>query len=586
MVTEVFYSWGIQSVTLADTPLARDLTISQIKITGDEFLVLRNATNTNLQLSNYWLQYFNDFDLTKTSSASSFQLPSVWLTPSQSIMLSVGTAAACGPVWVSKLSFTLKDSAGMLQIVGMSQTSGIVGYKPQDQVSWSSKTSDPVDLKGISSSAAAQIYYRTDKAWLSAATPPGCTASSTSTSPATNTPDTLTSTNTSPPSILLSESDEASTISNIPIEDIGLIAPQLSEIVPNPGPPKTDANDEYIELYNPNDKPFDLSGFKLQSGGSSTYTFPDGEASLQPHEFKSFYASKTNLTLPNTAGEVKFLSPTGEILAQSDAYADAQDDYGWILADGLWQWTKVSTPNARNIITTETSTSVLGSNQTVRPPVSRKKQSYAPLTISEILPNPKSPQTDAENEFIEIYNPNSKAVKLAGYILLTGMQDNHRYTFKNGSIGPGSYIAFYSSTTHLTLSNNEGRAKLLAPNNSQIDATGDYVKAPDGQSWIYAAGKWQWSTTPTPGKPNIFVASTTNSANNTSANRSSAANGQANAAGRSENKSNPLHPLILAGIGGTVLLYALYEYRHDLANQFYRLRRNRAAGRAAGQITQ
>lgn len=582
MLLEIVYIWGMQSVTLADTPLAKELTISQIKITGDEFVVLRNATNTNLQLNNYWLQYFNDFDLARTSSGSSSQLPSVWLTPNQSIMLSVGTAAACGPVWVSKLSFTLKDSAGMLQVLGINQTSGIVGYKPQDQISWSSKSSDPVDVKGVSGSAAAQIYYRTDTGWLSAATPPGCVASSANTSSATNTPDTLTTSNTSPPSILLSESNESNSLSNIPAADIGLIAPQLSEIVPNPAAPKTDANDEYIELYNPNDKPFDLSGFKLRAD-TSTYTFTDGSPSLQPNEFRAYYSSQTSLGLSNSSGDVKFLSPNDELLAQSDTYTDAKDDYGWILADGLWQWTSTVTPNARNIVMSTNAGSVLGTNETIRPPASSANQTYPALLISELLPNPKSPQTDAEHEYVEIYNPNDEAVNLANYVIVSGLQDNHKYTIKEGSIEPGAYMAFYNSSTHLTLSNSEGHAKLLAPNGTQIDATGNYAKAPDGQAWIYAGGKWQWTTTPTPGKSNVFIASTTSTSS--TASRNNAASGSSNRSSGEGSKSTPLHPMILAGIGGAVLLYALYEYRHDLANQLYRLRRNRAAGRAIGQST-
>lgn len=575
MVLEAGYTWSLHSVTLADTPLAKELSISQIKVTGDEYLVLRNATTTNLQLNNYWLQYFNDFSLTRTSSASSSQLPDVWLQPGQEIILAAGTAATCGPVWVSKLAFTLKDSAGMLQILNLSQIGGIVGYQPEDQISWSSKTTDPVDVKGVSSSSSAQIYHKTDAGWSAVTTPPGCSAATSNNASSTNTPDTLSRSSTSPPSVVLSETNEA------PSSYAGLIAPQLSEILPNPGSPKTDANDEYIELYNPNDQTFDLGGFKLQAG-SSTYTFPDG-VNLQPQEFKAFYSSSTNLALANSGSQVKFLSPEGDSLSTSDAYSESPDDQSWIYADGLWQWTSAPSPDARNVATAGSPTT-LGSNQTVRPPATATSQTHLPLTITELLPNPKTPQTDAEHEFIEIYNPNQQAVNLAGYILVTGTQDNRRYTFKDGSIDPKSYKAFYSSTTRLALSNSAGRAKILAPNGSQIDASGDYVKAPDGQSWIYANNKWQWTTSPTPGRANTYTApAATGSA--TAASRSNASN--SNPLSSAGNKSgSPLHPMILAGIGGAVLLYALYEYRNDVANLFYRLRRNRAAGRAAGQVAQ
>jgi hypothetical protein len=56
---------------LADAALPQNLSIVQMKITGDEFLVLRNTTPQNLSLSNFWLQYFNDFSLSTPGISSS-----------------------------------------------------------------------------------------------------------------------------------------------------------------------------------------------------------------------------------------------------------------------------------------------------------------------------------------------------------------------------------------------------------------------------------------------------------------------------------------------------------------------------------
>jgi hypothetical protein len=572
-------AWSLQSVTLADTPLSKDLAISELKVTGDEFVVLRNTTNTSLQLNDFWLQYFNDFDLARTTSASSFQLPSVWLKPQQEILLSAGTAADCGQVWVSKLAVGLKDSAGMLQVLSLNQNAGVVGYKPQDQVSWSSKAADSVDIKGVSGSAAKQIYYLADNGWTAADVPPGCTASAAGVPPATGTSESLTQNDSSPPSILLSDTGENAP-NSLPVADAGLFAPQLSEILPNPASPKTDANDEYIELYNSNDQPFDLSGFKLQTSGGSSYVFPDGSSNLESHQFKAFYSSLTNISLPNGDGQVKLLSPSGELLEISDSYQDAADDNAWVLADGLWQWTSVPTPDARNI-TTAGGPSVLG--DAAAPPASKKTETYAPLSISELLPNPKTPQTDAKDEFIEIYNPNKQAVDMSGYTLVTGSTDNHKYTIKGGLIGAKAYKAFYASETHLTLSNSDGRAKILAPGGAQTDASADYAKAPEGQAWIYTNGKWQWTTAPTPGKPNIYTAPQTAASSTAVSSRTGSVTNNPAAASGAAAKPASVHPLILAGIGAAVLLYACYEYRHDVANLIYRLRRNRGLGRTAGQ---
>ncbi|HSX17836.1 MAG TPA: lamin tail domain-containing protein [Candidatus Saccharimonadales bacterium] len=450
MLIAVGCSWSLQSVTLADTPLAKELTITQVKITGDEFLVLHNATASNLQLGNFWLQYFNDFNLANGGiSNSSAQLPSVTLQPGQEILLSVGTAASCGPVWVSKLPFSLKDSAGMLQILGVSQTSGIIGYKPEDQVSWSSKTTDPVDIKGVSSSATAQIYYKAGTSWQATATPPGCSAVGSTTSTSTNTPATLTQSNSSPPSVVLSASATSSD-TGMPAADAGLAAPQLSELLPNPASPQSDATDEFVELYNPNSSPFDLSGFTLRTGTTTMhdFKFPSGQFILQPHEFRAFYAPQTGLSLANDGGKAELLDPSGNVLVQTDIYSTAKDGYAWVYADGLWQWTTTPTPNTTNIIT-------------------------AP-------PAPKSSSTAAATK--------------------------------------------KSSSTKSKTAAKGSKARSIASNS------------------------------PTTGSPT----STTSN----------------------------LHPAILAGIGGVAVLYALYEYRNDLANQLYRFRRNRSVRRTVGQAVE
>ncbi|HZP55769.1 MAG TPA: lamin tail domain-containing protein [Candidatus Saccharimonadales bacterium] len=363
MFLEFTIAWNGQSITLADTPLAKELSIAQIKITGDEFIVLHNNTPGNLPLGSFWLQYFNDFNLANSGiSNSAAQLPSVVLQPDQEILLAVGTAASCGSVWSSKLPFSLKDSAGTLQIINLSQAGGIIAYKPEDQVSWSSKSTDAVDIKPVSSSSAAQVWYKPGSIWQSTATPPGCSAVGSSNSASTNTPDTLTRSTSSPPSIVLSDTTSPnSTV--MPAADTGLIAPQLSEILPNPAPPQSDSTDEFIELYNPNNAPFDLTGFILRTGTTTfhDFKFADGQFILQPHEFRAFYSSQTSLSLTNDGGQAELLDPSGNVLAQSDPYPTAKDGYSWVYADGLWQWTTSPTPNTTNAITAPPQSTASGS---------------------------------------------------------------------------------------------------------------------------------------------------------------------------------------------------------------------------------
>jgi hypothetical protein len=174
----------------------------------------------------------------------------------------------------------------------------------------------------------------------------------------------------------------------MPDSDIGLVAPQISEVLPNPAPPQTDADGEFIELYNSNNAPFDLSGFSLKSGISTThiYNFPTSQFTLQPHEFRAFYTQQTGASLSNDSGQASFFDPAGNLLQQTDAYSVAKEGYAWVFADGLWQWTTKPTPNETNIINsppapttakTTTATTKVKAAKTTKPKTTKATSSAA-----------------------------------------------------------------------------------------------------------------------------------------------------------------------------------------------------------------
>jgi hypothetical protein len=212
--------------------------------------------------------------------------------------------------------------------------------------------------------------------------------------------------------------------------------------------------------------------------------------------------------------------------------------------------------------------------------------------VSEVLPNSAPPQTDADNEFIELYNSNSKPFDLSGFILQVGTTTIHKYTFPDGTtIEPKAFSAFYSSDTGLSLSNSEGRVAFLDPGGNTLGKTDEYVNAKDGYAWVRADGLWQWTTKPTPGAANVIIAPSSAGSSSKSASGGSvkgantSAGASPTAPSAAEANTTQVHPLVLAGIGSAALLYALYEYRYDLANQLYKFRRYRAARRAAGQLS-
>jgi hypothetical protein len=229
---------------------------------------------------------------------------------------------------------------------------------------------------------------------------------------------------------------------------------------------------------------------------------------------------------------------------------------------------------------------------------------FAPQ-LSELLPNPAKPQTDANDEFVELYNPNDVAFDLSDFKLETGTKAKKRYSFPAGTLlAPKSFNAFLSKDTSIALANTSGQVRLLDTFGRML-AEATYTGAHEGYAWLLASAVWQWTTMPTPGALNIVKAPTDKPGKSTSP--KSDANAKTTAPMQSKkptasgaNKSNadapaklvantnsgglhPLHPAILALTGVIAVLYGVYEYRHDLANKFHQLRIHRAARRSLGQ---
>ncbi len=227
------------------------------------------------------------------------------------------------------------------------------------------------------------------------------------------------------------------------------------------------------------------------------------------------------------------------------------------------------------------------------------------LDITELLPNPASPQTDAVDEFIELYNPNDVIVEMTGYKLQTGTTYSHAFEFNDQIIEPKQYKVFYIRDTGVVLANSAGKARLIDPDGLVVSETSDYVDAPEGEAWAWDGSGWQWSTTPTPnarnqisvkpaeqpkteqkansaGKKAAATKTKKATAKKASAKLVKAAKKNGSGAGATQvaappksNGQSQIHPAILAGVGSAAVLYGAYEYRHDLANAIHRVRGNR-----------
>lgn len=355
-------AWAATTPPLMATPLG--LSFLQVKITGDEFIVLQNNTGVAISdLGSYWLTAYNNVNpLASGVSSSNQQLPAASLAAGQTLLLSANPMSTCSAAVAGKLSLSLSDSGGFLQIGKATITSGgSVVNQPGDSLSWSSgaagqvpnlpsNTKDPMAVlyryqNGVSYPWQLADLEATNFCQLNVMVAGGTAPSAAVTPltlPAASPPATIIESGTSSPT------DTSQT--NLPAADVGLMAPQLSELLPNPAGSGNDSTNEFIELYNPNDQVFDLSGFSMRVGTTTqhSFIFPAG-LTIEPLSFRAFYAYQTKLSLSNSGSQVLLLDPSGAVLASAQ-YGTAQDGLAWALAAGIWYWTIQPTPDAANVI--------------------------------------------------------------------------------------------------------------------------------------------------------------------------------------------------------------------------------------------
>lgn len=405
----------------------------------------------------------------------------------------------------------------------------------------------------------------------------------------------------------------------------------VSEIMPASA---TSASQEFIEIYNNTDSDIDLSGWHIQytSAAKTDWSSPSRNISLSGIILAGQYyllATTGYLSDVSNLAYSSTLSQSGGHLRVLDGAGGLQDQVGWgnaamplgspaaapaagnaiarlassegfnVSEDNSTDFAETLTPTplADNLITLlpapdEGEADDSGSNAADSPPV---KVEYAQIQVSEILPNPASPDTDSQNEFVELYNPNQNDIDLTNYEIAASQDATYKYVIKDVIIESGGYRVFTSGSTNLSLSNSGGKVKLLAPDGSLVDETDIYPKAPDGQSWIFNDGLWIWTSSPTPGEDNIFTAAVVKAAKASRTKTPTIKTTSRKTAKKTTKtktakptvplatitqppKTAKVHPAILASVGSGALLYALYEYKNDVANGIYQLRRHREAG--------
>lgn len=213
--------------------------------------------------------------------------------------------------------------------------------------------------------------------------------------------------------------------------------------------------------------------------------------------------------------------------------------------------------------------------------------SYAPLVITELLPDPIAPQHDETDEFIELFNPGSEPVNATGYMLKAGSDLRYKFVLTNVTIAPGAYISLTSQVTNIPLSNSGSPVQLFDPAGNVVDAVASYGTAKVGQAWAKTGDTWQWTITPTPGVANTITAPLTKTETKASKAATKTTKKKATAkvaaakitkippssgAGSQEiaadDPASSFNYWLLAPVGVLVFGYVLYEYRQNIVRLF------------------
>jgi len=348
---------------------APSLVISQLKITSSngQFVTLYNTTDIALDMSKYRLEYFNHYDLSKATSSRLISLSGI--VPAHGyFMINDNSMSLCYQIVINAASLGFSSTAGLISVVSIRQASPGAPTTSQleDYAGWSKTAASGAQTLPSNSNAFLQRQPR-DTSYNPNIIMPGYGSWQT-VQPDPLNPCRLVSAGAAPEVVitgmnqLLPSTEAPATIefaadgsgqpaATMPAGNIGLKAPSITELLPNPLGTGNDSTDEYIELYNSNSVAFDLSGFSLVSGTTTTrtYLFPAG-TKIPANSFVAYYAPETKLSLSNSGGQAKLLDPFGNSIAISNTYGTAKDGQAWASAKGKWYWTTTPTPAKANII--------------------------------------------------------------------------------------------------------------------------------------------------------------------------------------------------------------------------------------------
>ncbi|MCK4760845.1 MAG: lamin tail domain-containing protein [Candidatus Aminicenantes bacterium] len=265
--------------------------------------------------------------------------------------------------------------------------------------------------------------------------------------------------------------------------------------------PGTDADEEWIELYNNSGSAVDVGGWTISdnNGEGATYTFPLGTTiaagayftvAHNSAGFNAIYGYDADLY-----GSIPLLNNDGDTLLLEDGSAVLVDAVAWEggAAAGIpGDWgssTDPSAPTGSSIYRTNpltdsgsyTDWAVMSGNGD---PQTQAMSGPPAVVFSEIFYD--TPGTDADEEWIELYNNTASTIDIGGWTITDNNGTGTTYTFPAGTtIAAGTYLTAAHDSTgfnalygfdadlygSIPLLNNDGETLILKNDSAEeVDA--------------------------------------------------------------------------------------------------------------------
>lgn len=124
----------------------------------------------------------------------------------------------------------------------------------------------------------------------------------------------------------------------------------INEFLPSPA--GSDKDNEWIEIYNSNNSPVDISGWTINDNSKKSFSFPPNTF-ISKQSYLVIPRATTGMALNNDADTLRFSYPEN-ILIEEIKYEKAKEGYSASRKQDLsFIWTKNPTPSAPNIISGE-----------------------------------------------------------------------------------------------------------------------------------------------------------------------------------------------------------------------------------------